>query len=204
MIKQLSIRDSGIYSVRVSNKAGRTNAPLYNVTVRPSRETAPNDMVENAQPIAGSRAKLSTITRNATGQLREPNHAGVSTPLHSVWWSWKATKNGQVKLSTAGSSFDTTLSAYRLREDSESDNRRTDDPGRQIASFTPPTRGNDLSVTLPGHGFTIGQVVEISGVVGHSTESPKFLISSVKGDTFSLSGTANMDGLSLTPESGQK
>ena len=204
MIKQLSIRDSGIYSVRVSNKAGRTNAPLYNVTVRPSRETAPNDMVENAQPIAGSRAKFSTITRNATGQLREPNHAGVSTPLHSVWWTWKASKNGQVKLSTAGSSFDTTLSAYRLLDDSETDNRRADDPGRQISSFTAPTRGNDLSVTLPGHGFAIGQVVEINGVVGHSSESAKFLISSVKGDTFFLSGTANMDGLSLTPESRAK
>ena len=204
MIKQLSIKDSGIYSVRVSNKAGRTNAPLYNVTVRPSRESAPNDMVENAQPIAGSRARFSTITRNATGQRGEPNHAGVSTPLHSVWWKWKAQKSGQVKLSTAGSSFDTTLSAYRLLQDSEADNRRADDPGQQIASFTAPTSENDLSVTLSGHGFAIGQVVEISGVVGHSKESAKFLISTVDGDTFSLSGTANMDGLSLTPESRAK
>ena len=204
MIKQLSIKDSGIYSVRVSNKAGGTNAPLYNVTVRPSRESAPNDMVENAQPIAGSRTRFSTITRNATGQRGEPNHAGVSTPLHSVWWKWKAQKSGQVKLSTAGSSFDTTLSAYRLLEGSETDNRRADDPGQQIASFTSPTSTNDLSVTVPGHGFTIGQVVEITGVVGHSSESAKFLISSVKGDSFSLSGTANMDGLSLTPESRAK
>ena len=129
---------------------------------------------------------------------------GMSTPLHSVWWTWKASKNGQVKLSTAGSSFDTTLSAYRLLDDSRTDNRRADDAGRQIVSFNAPTPENDLSVTLPGHGFSIGQVVEISGLVGHSSESANFLISSVKGDTFSLSGTANMDGLSLTPESRAK
>ena len=200
----LGLPDSGVYSVTVSNEAGRASLPLINLTVRPSRETAPNDMVENAQPIAGNRARKSSITRNATGQRGEPNHAGVSTPLHSVWWKWKAQKSGQVKLSTAGSSFDTTLSAYRLLDDSETENRRADDPGRQISSFITPTRGNDLSVTLPGHGFAIGEVVEITDVVGHSSESAKFLISSVDGDTFSLSGTANMDGLSLTPESRAK
>jgi subtilisin family serine protease len=200
----LGLSDSGVYSVTVSNEAGHASLPLINLTIRPSRETAPNDMVENAQPIAGNRARKSAITRNATGQRGEPNHAGVSTPLHSVWWKWKAQKSGQVKLSTAGSSFDTTLSAYRLLEGSEADNRRADDPGQQIASFTAPSSENDLSVTLPGHGFAIGQVVEITGVAGHSTESAKFLISSVDGDSFSLSGTANMNRLSLTPESRAK
>jgi len=49
---------------------------------------------------------------NATGEVGEPNHADISTPLNSLWWSWTAGGNGNVTISTNGSDFDTTLAVY--------------------------------------------------------------------------------------------
>jgi hypothetical protein len=61
-----------------------------------------------------SGAAVQTIGKNvgATRESGEPAHGGV-TGGRSVWWSWKATSTGPVTISTAGSSFDTTLGVYR-------------------------------------------------------------------------------------------
>lgn len=195
----LGVKDGGVYSVKVSNGAGNATLGVLNLTVRPSRESAPNDMVENAHPINGNAARFTTITRNATGQPNEPNHAGQSTPLHSVWWKWTAPKSGEVRLSTAGSSFDTTLAAYELLDDSE--NRRATDSGILISSFTPAADGKDLLVTLEGHGLPNGQIVQVSGITGYLSSEANFLISVRDANSFYLSGTATIENFSLSSNS---
>jgi hypothetical protein len=135
----------------------------------------------------------------ATGQPNEPDHAGVSNPLHSVWWKWTAPKSGTVRVSTDGSSFDTTLAAYLLKP--ESGDRRSASLGKKIDSYSTATADTALRITLPGHGFAHGQIVEINRLSNHSVESARFLVSRIDDDSFYLSGTADMPQLRLSPES---
>jgi hypothetical protein len=194
----ISVEDSGQYSVVVSNSAGSASLDVANLKVRASQNPPLNDNIENAALIQGESGSGLAITRLATGQPNEPDHASASNPLHSVWWKWVAPKSGDVVVSTAGSSFDTTLAAYQLSDADTT--RRFRRLGQKIA-FVPATAQKDMLITLPGHGFTDGQEVEISGLVGHPSETAKFLISRIDGDSFSLSGTAGLSNLSLSPSS---
>jgi subtilisin family serine protease len=189
----LTLEDSGAYSVVITNQKGAISAPQVNLSVRPSKEVADNDMVENAQPITVPKAKLTSITRNATGQNGEPDPTGKSSPFHSVWWKWTAPKNGTVTVSTAGSSFDTVLSAFELQDGFSGT--------RTISSFTPAADGKDLLVTLEGHGLPNGQIVEVSGITGYLSSEANFLISVRDANSFYLSGTATIENFSLSSNS---
>jgi hypothetical protein len=119
--------------------------------------------------------------------------------LHSVWWKWTAPKSGTVRVATDGSFFDTTLAAYLLNE--TEDSRRSKEIGKRITSFTPATGSENLSIQLPDHGFSDGQEVKITGLLGHSSQNAKFLINRIDAGSFSLSGTAGLSNLSLSPAS---
>jgi hypothetical protein len=49
---------------------------------------------------------------NAGGELGEPDHAGVSLPLESVWFRWTAPGDADVSVDTCSASYDTTLAIY--------------------------------------------------------------------------------------------
>lgn len=70
-----------------------------------------NDGFANRTTINGSNVTVTGDNRSATAENGEPNPANVSGGK-SVWWTWTATSSGAVTLSTAGSSFDTTLGVY--------------------------------------------------------------------------------------------
>jgi hypothetical protein len=70
------------------------------------------DLFANATQISGANGAISGFNTNATGESGEPDHAGVSAPLNSVWCKWSAPANGPVSFDTTGSLFDTTLAAY--------------------------------------------------------------------------------------------
>ena len=195
----LALEDSGQYSVIVSNQAGMASADIANLKVRPSQNPPLNDDIENAAILEGTRGSGIAITRMATGQPNEPDHAGVSNPLHSVWWKWTAPKSGTVRVSTDGSSFDTTLAAYLLNE--TEDSRRSKEIGKKVTAFTPATASKNVFIQLPDHGFSDGQVVEITGLLGHSSHTARFLINRIDAGSFSLSGTAGLSNLSLSPAS---
>lgn len=62
--------------------------------------------------VTGSQITVAGSNVGATGQPNEPNHAGVSTPLESVWQTWRAPDTGQYLIHTFGSNFDTVLGVY--------------------------------------------------------------------------------------------
>jgi hypothetical protein len=198
-LPHVSLEDSGQYSVIVSNPGGSASADIANLKVRKSKDIPLNDDIENAALLEGENGNGLAVTRMATGQPNEPDHAGVSNPLHSVWWKWTAPKSGTVRVATDGSSFDTTLAAYLLNE--TEDSRRSKEIGKRITSFTPATGSENLSIQLPDHGFSDGQEVKITGLLGHSSQNAKFLINRIDAGSFSLSGTAGLSNLSLSPAS---
>jgi len=71
----------------------------------------PNDDFGNRITLTGSSISANGSNVNATKQAGEGTHAD-NTGGKSVWWSWTAPTNGNVTLSTAGSSFDTLLAVY--------------------------------------------------------------------------------------------
>lgn len=72
------------------------------------------DMFADRQTISGNAAFLTGSNDNATSEPSEPLHAG-KVGGHSVWISWVAPDNGLLTLNTSGSSFDTLLGVYILR-----------------------------------------------------------------------------------------
>ncbi|MCF3648841.1 matrixin family metalloprotease [Synoicihabitans lomoniglobus] len=74
----------------------------------------PNDNFAAATPVELTPYDITTFTGSnitATHQPGEPSPDGVATG-HSVWWSWTSTADRRIKARTAGSNFDTVLTAY--------------------------------------------------------------------------------------------
>jgi alpha-tubulin suppressor-like RCC1 family protein len=71
-----------------------------------------SDAFASAPALAGTNGSAFGTTAGATGETGEPNHAGNSGALNSVWCRWTAPAAGTVTIDTTGSSFDTTLGVY--------------------------------------------------------------------------------------------
>jgi alpha-tubulin suppressor-like RCC1 family protein len=71
-----------------------------------------SDAFAGAPALAGANGAVFGTTAGATGEAGEPNHAGSSGALNSVWCRWTAPASGSVTFDTTGSSFDTTLAVY--------------------------------------------------------------------------------------------
>lgn len=70
-----------------------------------------NDMFANRFLIGGSSVRVSGTNVGATRESGEPSNAGIPGG-RSIWWSWTAPASGRTVMTTAGSSFDTTLGVY--------------------------------------------------------------------------------------------
>ena len=86
----------------------------------------PNDFLASAQPLTGEHVNVTGFNFNATieranalfGSTGEVSHAGKAAGK-SVWYLWQAPNiRGSVKISTAGSNFDTLLDVRELPESS--------------------------------------------------------------------------------------
>ena len=71
-----------------------------------------SDNFANATVITDVSAPITGSNVESTGEFGEPNHNNVSEPINSVWWQWTAPFDGQLVITTEGSSFDTTLAVY--------------------------------------------------------------------------------------------
>jgi subtilisin family serine protease len=118
------IAGDGVYSATLLVPSG-VNSTELNVQVsaagkNPASDTftfailmpSQNDDFTNALILTGVEGQLSGATLGATGESGEPNHAGVSSPLASVWYRWTAPADGTFEVITFGSDFDTTLAVY--------------------------------------------------------------------------------------------
>ncbi len=72
-----------------------------------------NDNFASAQVVTGTIGSVSTFTNTeATGETGEPNHAGNSMPLNSVWFRWTAPASVSMTFGTYGGILDTTIGVY--------------------------------------------------------------------------------------------
>ena len=103
------------YQIAVDGYRDGTNVAQGSIQVNlrqyPTGPLIANDDFESATPIAAGEPGQIGGTLGATRQPGEPSHAGQRSG-HSAWWAYTATDNGPIKISTAGSEFDTTLSVY--------------------------------------------------------------------------------------------
>lgn len=112
-IAAAELSDSGSYYVVVSAvDNGSTTSRVATVTVDPVGLRPVNDNFDDADSISGTSGRVSSGNSLASGETGEPNHAGASTPLQSLWYRWEAQEDMNLVVNTYGSSFDTTLAAY--------------------------------------------------------------------------------------------
>ncbi len=120
-----AIAADGVYTVNFSVPANLTSLDVTLQVAAPGRQTVtqvisyqvvtrpPNDDFANriAIPPSSDPQMVSGSNFNATRETGEPDHCGYPFGASS-WWSWTAPFNGPVKISTAGSGFDTLLAVY--------------------------------------------------------------------------------------------
>jgi hypothetical protein len=75
-----------------------------------SAQSPPNDYFTNRISLSGS-VVVTQSNLGATNEIGEPLHAG-QIGGRSLWWSWTASRNTSVTISTLGSDFDTLLGVY--------------------------------------------------------------------------------------------
>jgi uncharacterized delta-60 repeat protein len=107
-IGSVQFTNAGNYSVVINNAAGSATSAdaTLTVVVPPA-----NDNFANRIPVSGLTNSVSGSNLGASKEAGEPNHAGNSGGK-SVWWSWTAPADGNVSMTTFGSSFDTLLAIY--------------------------------------------------------------------------------------------
>ncbi len=93
------------YTVDSANKSAT-------VSIADNETVTSNNLFANRHQLKGSLVNVTGSNVGATKEPGEPNIEGVSGGK-SVWWTWTATVAGRVTISTAGSTFDTTLGVYR-------------------------------------------------------------------------------------------
>lgn len=99
---------------------------------------------------------------NASGQENEPEHAGVSAPLASVWWTWTSpVETGDVTISTVGSDFDTTLAVYEGNDINNltliADNDDFDDTTSRVTFYS--KANTEYSIAVDGFDIAEGNIV---------------------------------------------
>ncbi len=97
-----------VYRISVDGYKGASGSIALSIAL-----AAPpvNDNFAGRIMLSGTSQLVNGSNTIATRETGEPDHANV-TGGRSLWWSWVAPSSGIVTISTAGSSFDTTLGVY--------------------------------------------------------------------------------------------
>ncbi len=145
------------YHIAVDGFSDRTGQVILNYAVDDG-SVPDNDDFADRLPLNGTTA--TGRNTSATGENGEPNHAGVSAPLASVWWSWQAPSDGTVVFDTIGSNFDTTLAVYtgasvaglNLMAANDDSNGRQSQVGFQA------TAGTAYAIAVDGYASAQGSI----------------------------------------------
>ncbi len=98
------------YFFAVDGRSGAGGAVALHLEFSSQGKPA-NDDYSNAIALAGSSASGTGNSAGATAESGEPSHYG-NPAGKSLWWTWTASQSGPVRISTAGSAFDTVLAVY--------------------------------------------------------------------------------------------
>lgn len=99
------------YAIAVDGKSGAAGAIRLQVTAGGGSSAPANDAFAARIPFPAAGGSLEGTNTLATRETSEPAHAG-NGPARSVWWTWTPNRSGRASITTAGSSFDTTLAVY--------------------------------------------------------------------------------------------
>jgi subtilisin family serine protease len=170
----LSVGESATFAVRFAPTAPGTftnsisftnndaDEGTFNFSLNGTIGTPPtsNDNFADAFTLTGSSATATGSNLDATGESGEPNHAGVSSPLNSVWWKWTAPSSGPVTINTNGSNFDTTLAVYTGTSVSGlTEIAANDDSGSVQSSVTfTAVAGTNYKIAVDGYSSSVGNI----------------------------------------------
>jgi subtilisin family serine protease len=131
---------------------------LHQEVLSPPASTRPANDDFTARQALTSLGAVSGTTVNATAESGEQGHYN-SRAYSSIWYRWTAPANGNLVITTAGSSFDTTLAIYtgsslgsltQLAENDDAEGSRTS----RIA--VPVTSGTSYSFAIDGFSGATG------------------------------------------------
>ncbi len=126
----------------------------------PIRTSPPNDNFDKAIILGGSLSTAIGTNTIATKETGEPNHAGDRGGA-SVWWRWTAPQTGTVRVTTDGSTFDTTLGVYTGSTVADLTHVASDDDSgvgaNSALSFTA-TVGTTYRIAVDGYAGATGIV----------------------------------------------
>ena len=117
-----------------------------------------NDRFSNRTAINSTNITVTGSNASATKESGEPNHAG-NPGGSSVWWGWTAPTNGELRLTTDGSSFDTLLAVYiGPRVNGLTNVAANDDHGPLVSSRVrfPVVQGTEYLIAVDGYNDGTG------------------------------------------------
>jgi subtilisin family serine protease len=187
--------DEGGYTVEISNAIGSAVSNSAFVSVDLVGLVPANDDLADARALSGSGGLAEGSNVRATSETSEPDHAGASTPLASIWYEWTAAANGNLDLDTFGSDFDTTLAVYTgpavdsLFELASND----DSTGLQSHVSLQVAAGTTYRIAVDGYFESEGQVLlnYIFSPSGGSQSNDQF------ADRFGLIGSTSVTGSNI-------
>lgn len=153
--------NEGSYTVKVTNTLGTVVSNAAYVSVDLVAISPDNDDFINAEVLIGAFGAASGFNNRASGEGGEPNHGDVSSPLASVWWSWKAPADGLLFLNTFGSNFNTILAVYTgsaVNALTLVDSNDDSGSGTQSAVAVNVTEGVTYRIAVDGFDIGEGQI----------------------------------------------
>jgi subtilisin family serine protease len=176
-VSSSTLDDAGLYAVTVSNAFGQTTSRNISVAIELVSVRPPNDNFADASPLGGTSGRTNGTNTSATGENSEPDHAGVSLPIASVWWRWTAPADGTATFDTLGSNYDTTLAIYTGQSlvnrslVGENDDVELGRIVQSTVTFTA-TAGTTYHIAVAGYDGATGQIILNHLLESSSTPPP--------------------------------
>jgi subtilisin family serine protease len=162
------------YYIAVDGFSGSDGQVVLNYEFVPDNASIPNDAFADARDITLDGIDTGSNV-GATGEAGEPVHARVSSPIASAWWTFVAVADGQVRLTTNGSNFDTTIAAYQGSSLANLAELASDDdagPGLTSLIVIPVQQGQRYAVAVDGFATSEGAIrLEASFVTAGEADS---------------------------------
>ena len=110
VLTNVTLADSGSYSLNVGSEGGALYSNSMNFRVRTDAIELKDDFIEAVQ-LSEVSGEYRGTSVGATSEINEPQHGGRAASA-SVWMNWLAPGSGIASFDTRGSTFDTTLAVY--------------------------------------------------------------------------------------------